>query len=88
MDEMTRLQLLTEAVLEFRTHINSDLKVESIGKMVIDIVQNANDPQLLELVQTAYKQRENRQVAYDILNEAMSYMYEKIDRLQNSSLDL
>ncbi|WP_017755352.1 hypothetical protein [Calidifontibacillus oryziterrae] len=82
MDELMRLQLLTEAVLEFKTQIKNDFEVDKMGEMVLEIVEQANDPQLLEFVEHAYDQRHNRNVAIDILNEALSYMHTKIDQLQ------
>ncbi|HHY73477.1 MAG TPA: hypothetical protein GX497_09680 [Bacillus bacterium] len=82
MDELTRLQLLTEAVMEFRTLLRNGMKVDEFGQMVLEIVQNANDPHLLELVQAAYTQRKNSFSAIEILSEAMNYMHNKIDKLQ------
>lgn len=82
MDELMRLQLLTEAVLEFKTQIKNDFEVDRIGEIVLEIVQQSNDPQLLEFVEQAYEQRHNRHAAIDILNETMSYMHAKIDQYQ------
>lgn len=85
MDELTRLQLITEAVMEFRTQLKNDFKVDEIGQMVIEIIEKSNDSQLLQFVQEAYTQRKNREAAIDILTEAMSYMHEKIDQMQKRS---
>jgi hypothetical protein len=82
MDELTRLQLLTEAVMEFRTMLRNGLEVDEFGQMVLEIVQQANDRHLLELVQEAYEQRQKSFSAIEILTEAMNYMHNKIDQLQ------
>ncbi|WP_102346471.1 hypothetical protein [Bacillus sp. Marseille-P3661] len=83
MDELTRLQLITEAVMEFKTQLKNDFEVDQMGEMVMEIIENAQDHQLYELVKQAYVQRHNRQVAIDILNEAMSYMHSRIEQLLN-----
>lgn len=85
MDELTRLQLLTEAVMEFRTLLRNGMEVDEFGQMVLEIVQQANDRQLLELVQEAYAGRQKSFAAIEILTEAMSYMHDKIDRLQKNT---
>ncbi|NSL51014.1 hypothetical protein [Calidifontibacillus erzurumensis] len=82
MDELTKLQLLTEAVLEFRTQLRNANDVNELGQMVLDIMKQAKDRQLIELVQEAYEQRENRQNAIHILTEAITYLHGKIDQLQ------
>ncbi|WP_374724375.1 hypothetical protein [Calidifontibacillus erzurumensis] len=82
MDELTKLQLLTEAVLEFRTQLRNANDVNELGQMVLDIMKQAKDRQLIELVQEAYEQRENRQNAIQILTEAITYLHGKIDQLQ------
>lgn len=84
MDELTRLQLLTEAVMEFRTQLRNDFEVDNFGQMVVEIVRKSNDSHLIELVEEAYKQRNNSKAAIDILTEAMSYMHDKIDQQQRN----
>lgn len=84
MDELTRLQLLTEAVMEFRTLLRNGMEVDEIGQMILEVVQQGNDRHLLELVQEAYAQREKSFAAIEILTEAMSYMHDKIDQLQKN----
>lgn len=84
MDELTRLQLLTEVVMEFRTLLRNGMEVDEFGQMVLEIVQQANDRHLLELVQEACAQRQKSFAAIEILTEAMSYMHGKIDQLPKS----
>ena len=84
MDELTRLQLLTEAVMEFRTQLRNGFEVDNFGQMILEIVQQANDQHLSELVIEAYNQRNTNfgLVSIEILTEAMNYMHDKIDQLQ------
>lgn len=84
MDELTRLQLLTEAIMEFRTLLRNGMEVEEIGQMVLEVIQQGNDKHLLELVQEAYAQRDKSFAAIEILTEAMNYMHDKIDQLQKN----
>lgn len=82
MDELTKIQLITEAVLEFRTQIKNGFEVDNFGQVVLEIVQTSNDHHVIEIVQEAYKQRHNSLAAIEILTEAMSYLHEKIDQMQ------
>ncbi|WP_458412933.1 hypothetical protein ACNQFZ_19300 [Schinkia sp. CFF1] len=87
MDELTRLQLLTEAIMEYRTQFRNGREVDQFGQMIIGIVEQANDPHLLELVQEAYNQRNQSfgLSSVEILTEAMNYMHDKIDQLQKNA---
>lgn len=79
MDRVKRLQMVTEVVLEFRTQLKNDMNVDEIGSVILDIVREFQDLQLYELMREAYNQRQSPQMAIDCLNEAISYLYNKID---------
>lgn len=80
MDELTRLQMLTEVVTEFKTALLSDREAGQIGRMVLDIANDADDGILFDKVQTAFLKMSDKKAAVEVLNQAISHLHEEIDR--------
>ncbi|WLR52969.1 hypothetical protein LC040_08825 [Bacillus tianshenii] len=84
MNELQRLQLVAEAVLEFKTQIKNDFEVEKVGRLVLDIVRGMQDEQLTALVEEAYQQLPDYTAATQCLSEAQSYIDRRLDGLMTS----
>jgi 6-pyruvoyl-tetrahydropterin synthase len=81
--DLERLQVLTEIVSEFRFAILNDNEPEKTGRLVLEVVQEARDDKLQDMVLNAYLKLTDRETAIRYLNEARDYLYEKIDVLLN-----
>ena len=81
--DLERLQVLTEIVSEFRFAILNDNEPEKTGRLVLEVVQEARDDKLQDMVLNAYLKLTDRETAIRYLNEARDYLYEKINVLLN-----
>ena len=80
---LERLQILTEIVSEFKTAILMDNQPEKIGRLVLEVIQEAGDNELSDFVLNAYLKYSNPETAIKYLDDARDYLYNKIDRLMN-----
>jgi hypothetical protein len=78
---LERLQIITEIIGEFRTAILIDQEPEKVGRLVLEVIQEAGDTTLADLVLNAYMKLANRELAVSSLDEAIQHMHDKIDTL-------
>ena len=78
---LERLQIITEIISEFRTAILIDQEPEKVGRLVLEVIQEAGDTKLADLVLNAYMKLANRELAVSTLDEAIQHMHAKIDTL-------
>lgn len=81
MDALTRLQMLTEVVTEFKTALLSGRQPDQIGRMVVDIANDSEDGILYDHVLNAYLKMSNEKAAVEALDEATRHLHEEIDKL-------
>jgi hypothetical protein len=80
---LERLQILTEIVSEFRTAILMDTEPEKTGRLVVEVIQETGDETLQEFVLNAYLNLNDPEAAVRYLNDARTYLHNKIDLLLN-----
>ncbi len=83
MNQLERLQILTEVIGEFRTAILIDEEPENVGRMVLEVIQETGDPKLADLVLNAYLKLADRELSVHYLDEAIAIMHDRIDQLPN-----
>lgn len=81
MNQLERLQIITEIIGEFRTAILIDQEPEKVGRMVLEVIQETGDTNLADLVLNAYLKLSNRELAVSSLDEAIKLMHQRIDEL-------
>lgn len=81
MNQLERLQIITEIVSEFRTAILLDQEPEKVGRMVLELIQEAGDTHLADMVLNAYMKLANREWAVKQLEEAIQRLHDQIDNL-------
>lgn len=88
MDKLTRLQILTEMVREYKTAILMDREKEAIGNEVLDIINMAGDSILYDKVWNAKLKLAKglSKEAIDHLDEATKYLHGEIDLLYNHEI--
>lgn len=84
MDQLERLQIITEIISEFRTAILIDQEPEKVGRLVLEVIQETGDTNLANLILNAYMKLSNRELAVSSLDEAIKIMHERIDSLTQS----
>ncbi|WEG11973.1 hypothetical protein PU629_17865 [Pullulanibacillus sp. KACC 23026] len=84
MDQLHRLQVITEIIGEFRTAILLDNEPEQMGRMVLEVIQEVGDPPLADSVLNAYMKLANRESAVSYLDEAIKRLHDQIDVLLTS----
>jgi hypothetical protein len=78
-DQLHRLQVITEIIGEFRTAILLDQEPEKMGRMVLEVIQEAGDTHLADSVLNAYMKLANRESAVSYLDEAIKRLHGQID---------
>lgn len=81
MNQLERLQIITEVIGEFRTAILLDQEPEKVGRMVLEVIQETGDTNLADLVLDAFLKLSDRELAVSKLDEAIKWMHERIDQL-------
>lgn len=79
MDTLTRLQMLTEVVTEFKTALLNDQQPDQIGRFVLDIANDSDDGILYDLVLNAYLKMGDEKSAVQSLDKAIHHLYQRIE---------
>ncbi|MBM7643916.1 hypothetical protein JOD45_000107 [Scopulibacillus daqui] len=82
MNELERLQILTEIIREFKTAILMDQEPDKVGRLVLEVIQGAGDTSLGDQVLSAYMRLSDPEQAVSYLDHATKYLHEKIDHVQ------
>ncbi|MYL64688.1 hypothetical protein GLW07_15120 [Bacillus hwajinpoensis] len=77
--DLQRLQILTEVVREYKTALHMDQNKSEVGREVLDIVMNSQDLVLYGHVKRAKDIDKFPGEAIKHLDQATSYLHEKID---------
>lgn len=88
MDQLTRLQVLTEMVREFKTAILMNRDKVNIGNEVLEIINASGDTILYDKVWNARLKmfKGLQKEAVDHLDDATKYLHNEIDLLNQKDL--
>lgn len=83
MNNLERLQVLTEIIREFKTAILNEIEPEKTGSLILEIIQESGDAELADYVLQAYLRLSQPTTAVEYLDEATKYLHNKIDQIMN-----